>query len=242
MTGAAKRIGREIALGFASQGAGCLVHYNRSVGAAQSVVAECQALGVRAEALAADLESSSGIRSLAEEATKRGVDILVHNASTFSRLPFLESDAAAHAETLERDWAVHVRAPYLLGRLLGEHMVARGFGRIVLFGDWSSEAAVYRHYASYIVSKAAVPALAKTLAFELGSRCGGVTVNAVLPGPIMPPEGHDPADVEMVARQTVLGSWIGAPDVVRAVLFLVGSDKVTGTVVRVDGGRAIKAL
>jgi NAD(P)-dependent dehydrogenase (short-subunit alcohol dehydrogenase family) len=69
-----------------------------------------------------------------------------------------------------------------------------------------------------------------------------VTVNAVLPGPIMPPEGHDPADVEMVARQTVLGSWIGAPDVVRAVLFLVGSDKVTGTVVRVDGGRAIKAL
>jgi NAD(P)-dependent dehydrogenase (short-subunit alcohol dehydrogenase family) len=242
VTGAAKRIGREIALGFAAQGAGCLVHYHRSVGPAQSVVAECQALGVRAEALAADLESPSDICSLAEEATKRGVDILVHNASTFSRLPFLESDAAAHAETLDRDWAVHVRAPYLLGRLLGEHMVAKGFGRIVLFGDWSSEAAVYRHYAPYIVSKAAVPALAKTLALELGSRSAGVTVNAILPGPIVPPEGHDPATVEMVARQTVLGSWVGASDVVRAVLFLVGSDKVTGTVVRVDGGRAIKAL
>ena len=130
----------------------------------------------------------------------------------------------------------------VLGRLLGEHMVAKGFGRIVLFGDWSSEAAVYRHYAPYIVSKAAVPALAKTLALELGSRSAGVTVNAILPGPIVPPEGHDLANVEMVARQTVLGSWVGASDVVRAVLFLVGSDKVTGTVVRVDGGRAIKAL
>ena len=67
-------------------------------------------------------------------------------------------------------------------------------------------------------------------------------MNAILPGPIVPPEGHDPANVEMVARQTVLGSWVGASDVVRAVLFLVGSDKVTGTAVRVDGGRAIKAL
>src|SRR5262249_17536897 len=179
---------------------------------------------------------------LATKAVKFGVDILVHNASTFDRLPFFESSAAAHAEMLARDWAVHVGAPYLLSRIIGERMVEKGWGRIVLFGDWSSEAAVSRHYGRYIVSKAAVPTLTKVLALELGSRSPGVTVNALLPGPTIPPEGHDPADVKMVERQTVLGSWVGAEEVARAVLFLVASERITGSALRVDGGRAIKAL
>jgi len=240
--GAGKRIGREIALGLAAEGAACLVHYNRSRVHAAEVVEECRRHGVHAEAIAADLGDGAGVRALADRAVAENADILVHNASTFERLPFLESAPAEHAEMLQRDWAVHVNSPYLLSRIVGERMVKSGWGRIVLIGDWSSEAAVYRNYAPYIVTKAAVPTLTKVLALELGSRSPGVTVNAVLPGPLIPPEGHEAADTEMVKRQTVLGSWVGAADVVRAVLFLIASDKVTGASLRVDGGRAIKSL
>jgi len=163
VTGAAKRIGREIALGLAAEGADCLVHYNRSAAHAAEVVDECRRRGVRSEAIATDLEDGDGTRALAERAVAERVDILVHNASTFDRLPFLDSAPEKHAEMLERDWAVHVQAPYLLSRIVGEHMVRNGWGRIVLIGDWSSEAAVYRNYAPYIVTKAAVPTLTKVL-------------------------------------------------------------------------------
>lgn len=242
VTGAAKRIGRDVALGLAAEGADCLVHYNRSAAEAEAVAEECRALGVRAETLAANLEREADTRALAVRAAERGCDILVHNASRFDRVPFLESDVATHAAMLARDWAVHVSAPYALSRALGERMVAQGYGRIVLFGDWSTEVAAYRNYAPYVVSKGAVPTLAKVLALELGSRSPGVTVNAVLPGPILPPEGLSPDEYEIVRRQTVLGRWAGTADVVRTVLFFVAAENVTGTSLRVDGGRALKAI
>jgi NAD(P)-dependent dehydrogenase (short-subunit alcohol dehydrogenase family) len=242
VTGAGKRIGREIALGLAGEGASCLIHYNRSARDAAAVAEECRARGVRSETVAADLGSSAAVRALAERANTENVDVLVHNASTFDRLPFLDGAVEMHEQMLARDWAVHVDAPYLLSRIVGEQMVRRGWGRIVVIGDWSSDGAVYRNYAPYIVTKAAVPTLVKVLALELGSRSAGVTVNAVLPGPVMPPEGHQAADTEMVRRQTVLGRWVGPADIVRAVLFLVTSEMVTGTSLRVDGGRAIKAV
>jgi len=242
VTGAGKRIGREIALGIAAQGAACLIHYNRSGTQAAAVAEECRALGVRADVVAADLEDGAGVQALAERAVAEKVDILVHNASAFERIPFFDTAVEKHAAMLARDWAVHVNAPYLLSRIVGERMVAGGWGRVVLLGDWSSDGAVYRNYAPYIVSKAAVPTLAKVLSLELGSRSPGVTVNAVLPGPILAPEGTDAANTDMVKRQTIVGTWVGAADVVRAVLFLLESEKVTGASVRVDGGRAIKAL
>jgi NAD(P)-dependent dehydrogenase (short-subunit alcohol dehydrogenase family) len=242
VTGGAKRIGRQITLALAAEGVDCLVHYNQSAAHAEQVLEECRERGVRAQGVAADLRDEASVRALARAALDFGADVFVHNASTFTRLPYLENGAAAHAAMLARDVAVHLTAPYLLGRLLGERMVERGFGRIVLIGDWSAAAAVYRNYAPYIVSKAAVPTLAKVLALELGSRAPGVTANAVLPGPIVPPEGHDPADSEMVKRQTVLGAWVGAEEIARTVVFLAASDKITGASIAVDAGRSVKAV
>jgi len=227
---------------LADAGVDCLVHYNRSGAEGAAVIDACRARGVRAEGVSADLADPVALRRLADEAHAFGATIFVHNASTFTRLPFLENDTTAHADMLARDLAIHVTAPYLLGRMLGAHMVERGWGRIVLIGDWSTNAAVYRHYGPYIVSKAAVPTLAKVLSLELGSKAPGVTANAILPGPILPPEGHDPEDFEMVKRQTIVGSWVGAEEIARAVVYLCGSDKITGVALPVDGGRSIKAL
>jgi NAD(P)-dependent dehydrogenase (short-subunit alcohol dehydrogenase family) len=101
---------------------------------------------------------------------------------------------------------------------------------------------VFRHYAPYIVSKAAIPALTKVLALELGTRSPAVTANAVLPGPILPGEGHDPDDVAMVKRQTITGRWLGPEAIARAVVFLAENAEITGEALRVDGGRSMKAL
>lgn len=238
ITGGARRIGREIALALAERGVHCLVHYNASADEAAAVVEACRARGVRAEAIAADLTSAQSIDALAAAAA--GADILVHNASSFSRLRFFEDVVEDHARLLERDLAVHVTAPYRLARRLGERMVAAGWGRIVLFGDISAGAAVYRHYAPYLVSKGAVPTLTAVLALELGERSAGVTVNAVLPGPILPPEGHAPGELEGVPDRTVLRRWIGTDEIVRTVVYLLESESVTGITVPVDGGLAIK--
>jgi NAD(P)-dependent dehydrogenase (short-subunit alcohol dehydrogenase family) len=242
ITGAAKRVGREIALAFAREGVNCLLHYNRSIAHVADTERECRELGVRAESLRADLADPASIEQAARDAADRGADILVHNASAFFRLPFLESPIAVHRERIQRDLTVHVTAPYLLSRILGERMVQSGWGRIIVIGDWTAEASVYPHYASYIVSKSAVPALVKVLALELGGRCPEVTANAILPGPIIPPEGHDPADTDLVKRQTILGDWIGPEGIVRSVLFLSKSGEITGESLRVDGGRSVKAL
>lgn len=242
VTGAAKRVGRAISLALAGEGVNCLLHYNHSTEEVARTLADCRACGVGAEILRADLLDLSAVEQLGREAADRGADILVHNASTFSRRPFLETPVAGHRETIGRDLAVHVTAPYLLARILGESMVKKGWGRIVVVGDWSADAAVYPHYAPYLVSKSAVPALVKVLALELGRHCPAVTANAILPGPIVPPEGHDPADVETVKRQTILGEWLGAEEIARSVLFLAASDKITGASLRVDGGRSIKAI
>ncbi|MGH7857908.1 MAG: SDR family NAD(P)-dependent oxidoreductase [Candidatus Binatia bacterium] len=242
VTGAAKRIGREIALGLAAEGVNCLLHYNRSPEQIAETAEACREIGVQAEAIQADFLSLEAVERLGQEAAARGVEIFVHNASTFSRTPFFETPLEEHRRVLERDLRVHVTAPYLLARMLGDRMVERGFGRIVVIGDWTGEAAVYRNYAPYIVSKSAVPALVKVLALELGARAPGVTANAVLPGPILAPDGQDPADVASVPRQAILGEWVGPEDVVRAVLFLAASRGITGAAIRVDGGRSTKAL
>lgn len=242
VTGAAKRVGREIAVALAGAGVHCLLHYNRSPEHVAETAAECRRRGVRADVLRADFTDLDQVERLAEEAAERGADVFVHNASTFDRVPFLDTPAGTHRALLERDLRVHVAVPYLVGRILGARMVERGFGRIVLVGDWTSGAAVYRNYAPYVVSKAAIPELAKVLALELGARSPAVTANAILPGPILPPEGHDPNDTEMVKRQTILGEWLGPEAVARAVLFLAESEAVTGECLRVDGGRSVKSV
>lgn len=240
VTGAARRIGRAIAIALAAEGADCLVHHHRSEAEAAETAALCREHGVRADLVRADLVDPAEVDRLAAVAIERGVGVLVHNASTFSRTPFLETDAAIHAERLRRDLAIHVEAPFRLARRVGEAMATRGFGRIVLLGDWSAEAAVYPHYASYVVSKGAVPTLARVLAVELGARSPEVTVNAILPGPILPASEAPEDDLPSLRRRTVLGRWIGAEEVARAVVYLAESDGVTGSVLRVDGGRAIK--
>ena len=227
VTGAGKRLGREIALALAKRGANIVVHYNTSAADARSVVAEIQALGVRAIAVKADQANARQVRAAVQRAGK--IDVLVASAAVFERTPF--------AKVTERDWDFHIDAnlkgPFLFAREVSRKMKT---GKMIFFADWAA-IRPYRHYLPYLVSKAGIVCLTKALAKELAP---GIQVNAIAPGPVLLPADF-PADEKKQVIDATLVKRLGSPqDIVNSVLFLLeGSDFITGHVLVVDGGRLI---
>jgi NAD(P)-dependent dehydrogenase (short-subunit alcohol dehydrogenase family) len=88
------------------------------------------------------------------------------------------------------------------------------------------------------VSKRAIVGLTEALALELAA--DNILVNAIAPGPIMAPDGTTEEESRAVEAATPLGRWGGADPIVRAVMFLIETDFVTGETIRVDGGRHVK--
>lgn len=234
VTGAAKRVGRVIALELARHGANVVVHYHSSAADAASTVGEITALGVQSFAIAADLGKPASVAELAREADTRsgGVSVLVNSASNYLRVPFDDLTEAVWDASLD----VNLKAPFLLGWHLGRAMRARGEGRIVNIADWAGERP-YNDYLPYCVSKAGVICLTKALAKALAPT---VQVNAVSPGPVLLPEDMTEAERAAVMRATPL-KRIGRPeDVAACVRFLVTEANFsTGAIFHVDGGRAI---
>ena len=238
VTGAAKRVGREIALGLARRGANIVVHYHASPADARRTVAEIKTLGVDAVAVKADQSNARQVRTACTQALKhfRTIDILVASAAVYKRTPF---------DTLtEADWDFHIDAnlkgPFLFALEIGRQMKRRKLaGKIILFADWAA-IRPYADYLPYCVSKAGIICLAKSLAKALGP-C--VQVNAIAPGPILLPPDMTEAEKRQVIDATVV-KRIGSPqDIVNAVLFLIeGSDFVTGHTLVVDGGRLIAGV
>lgn len=234
VTGAAKRVGRAIALELAARGANVIIHYNTSAEQAAATVGELESLGVRALALPADLRRTSEVEALAREAEARsgGLTVLVNNASNYLRVPFDRLTEEVWDASLD----TNLKAPFILAWHIGRAMKARGSGRIVNLADWAAERP-YREYLPYCVSKAGVICLTRALAQELAPE---VTVNAVAPGPVMPPEEFDEGERRGITRSTPLGR-IGSPeDVARCVRFLAEEASfTTGSTYYVDGGRLI---
>jgi pteridine reductase len=234
VTGSAKRVGRSIALALAERGANVVVHYKASATEAASTVRALEELGVRAFALGADLSRTEEVLGLAREAEERsgGVDVLVNNASNYLRAPFEELTEAVWDASLD----VNLKAPFLLAWVLGRAMRARRGGRIINLADWAAERP-YDDYLPYCVSKAGLICLTKALAKALAPE---VQVNAVAPGPVLPPDELPPAERAAIVRATPLKRFGKADDVARCVRFLAEeADFSTGALFLVDGGRLI---
>lgn len=235
VTGAAKRIGHEIALGLARRGVNVIVHYQSSAADARRTVMEIKALGVDALAVRADQSNAKQVRSAVARAIRHfhAIDVLVAGAAVYKKTPF---------DTLtEADWDFHIDAnlkgPFLWALEIGRHMKRRKqAGKIILFADWSA-IRPYADYLPYCVSKAGVICLAKSLAKALAPR---VQVNAIAPGPILLPPDVGPRERRAIVNATLV-KRIGSPqDIVNSVLFLIeGSDFITGHTLVVDGGRLI---
>jgi NAD(P)-dependent dehydrogenase (short-subunit alcohol dehydrogenase family) len=234
VTGGAKRIGLVVAHELAGRGANVVVHYHTSASEAAEAVTSLRARGVEAEALRADLADSAQVLRLADEAEacSGGIALLVNNASNYLRAGFDALTEAIWDASLD----VNLKAPFLLSWTIGRAMRTRGEGTIVNLVDWAGERP-YRDYLPYCISKAGLTALTKALAKELAPT---VRVNAVAPGPVLPPDDFGPETLAAIRRATPLGR-IGTPqDVARAIRFLAEEASFsTGSILHVDGGRGI---
>ncbi len=233
VTGAAVRVGREIALALADAGADVAVHYRTSRAPAEDVVGRVRAAGRNAVSLRADLARPEECRELVRSTLRElgGLDLLVHSAANFLRASLEETD--------ERVWdsamIVNSRAALLLAREAAPALRERR-GRVVLVSDFLA-ASPAKGYLAHSVSKAAVEGLVRALAVELAPE---VSVNGVAPGTVLVPEGTPPEQAARWARAVPL-KRIGDPaDVAATVLFLcAGPSFLTGQVIRVDGGASL---
>ncbi len=242
VTGAARRIGRALALGFAAKGWDVAVHYGASRGEADTLVAQIRALGRRAQALGADLaheREAAGLVAACTAALGRPACI-VNNASRF-----VEDTAhdAGYASLLEH-MAVNVGAPLVLARALyeatpdaaREDETLRGVVINVL------DQKLYNlnpDYLSYTLSKAALQTATVTLAQALAPK---VRVVGIAPGLTLQSADQTPDDFAQAHRVTPLGRASTPEDIVAAACYLAEAGGVTGATLVVDGGQHLVPL
>lgn len=233
ITGGAHRVGKAITMTLARAGANVVVNYFSSDAAAQQTVQEAEALGVGALAVQADVADLESVRALVAAAADRfaSVDILVNSASIWQKTPLPMGDFSGWHRVL----GVLLNGSIYLADAVAPMMQERGEGAMVNIVDLSA----WKPFSGYIahsVGKAGLLALTRQLALELAP---AVSVNAVAPGPVLPPPGYGQEQVARVASRTLKGRWGKAQDVADAVRFLVEADYITGEVLVVDGGERI---
>jgi NAD(P)-dependent dehydrogenase (short-subunit alcohol dehydrogenase family) len=235
VTGAARRVGRVIALELARAGLNVIVHYNTSSRESDEVAAEILSMGRQAHTIFGDLEKPESIQAMAEELNRHGmeIDVLVNSAAVYCATPLPE----VTVDSWDHIMNVNLRAPFLMCQAFGLKMKERGWGRIINIADCNVRR-VYRNFTPYLASKAGVITLTESLALELAPE---VTVNAIAPGTVMPPDKADDEFREQAVRRSPLKREGHADDVARMVRHLVEHGKfITGTVVTIDGGATIR--
>ncbi|WP_456393401.1 SDR family NAD(P)-dependent oxidoreductase [Persephonella sp.] len=231
ITGGARRIGRFLAQKLAEDGADIILHYRSSKSDAEEVAQNIKKTGREVYLIKADLEDIRQVEGMAYRILDEigGIDVLINNASIYYPTDFFKT----RIEDLDRFYTVHVKAPFVLSRILGERMYRQKSGRIINIADYSG-LRPYRNFTPYSVSKGAMLTLTRALAKELAPY---VLVNAVLPGPIIPAEGIE--DTEKPLEKTLLKKWGGEKEVYKAVKYLIETDFTTGAFIPVEGGRLI---
>jgi 3-oxoacyl-(acyl-carrier-protein) reductase len=235
VTGGSRGIGRSICLALAEEKCSIVVNYNSNQAAANSVVEELHASGVKARAFQADISDEAQANNMIEQALNEfgQVDIVVNNAGITKDRSFAKMTRDQWNSVL----LVNLNGPFNITHKLLPLMVERNWGRIINITSIVAQMGNFGQ-ANYAVAKGGLIAFTKTLAREVARR--GVTVNAVAPGFI---ETDMTASVPEAALDTVRGltpmGRLGKPEeVARAVRFLAAPQAsfITGEVINVNGG------
>jgi 3-oxoacyl-[acyl-carrier protein] reductase/pteridine reductase len=228
VTGAAKRIGRAIALALAEQGASVAITYLNSQSEAEQTVRDLASHGVDALAIRCDLQDQQGIDEMVAEVVDEfgRIDLLINNAGYFESVKLEEISV----EQWDHIFATNTRAPFLVARAALPHLRAVQ-GRIVNIGSLGGMHPWPTH-GHYSTSKAGLHMLSQTMAKAWAPE---VSVNCVAPGMIV--QGEIEAAYEHFARKTPMQRNGSAEDVAAAVLFFAtGPSFITGQLLAVDGG------
>ena len=236
ITGAARRIGAEMARILHAAGMNIILHYHASEQEAQALAKQLQALRANSvHLLQADLLRVSLIDVAAKAYQYWGqLDVLVNNASTFYPTPITEVTEEKWEDLL----GTNLKAPFFLSQACAPYLAQVG-GSIINMVDIHAQQPL-KGFPVYSVAKAGLLMLTKALARELGPQ---VRVNAIAPGPILWPEqpqAMSGSDKEALIERTALKRQGEPADIAKTALFLIREGGyITGQIIAVDGGRSL---
>ena len=231
VTGAAKRIGRAIALDMAAHGWSIAVHYNSSSQQAEETRDAIRGSGASAEIVQGDLRDTGALAGLIDraQATLGPLSCLINNASVFDQ----DDIATMTPESWEEHIAVNLRAPLFLSQAFAAALPADQHGNIVNLIDQRVRK-LTPHFFSYTVSKAGLWTATRTLAQALAPR---IRVNAVAPGPTLPNVHQRQEDFAQESGATLLGRGPEPEEIAAAVRFILDAPSLTGQMIALDGGQ-----
>lgn len=231
VTGAAKRLGRAIALDLAGAGWNIALHYHGSEDEARQTADEARKSGVKVALLSADLADESQTAALTDRARAElgPLTALINNASLFENDDWQSADRASWDAHME----VNLRAPLVLSQAFARQLPPDAHGSIINIID-QRVLKPTPQFLSYSLSKAGLYWLTTTLAQALGPR---IRVNAVGPGPTIRNERQSEADFARQREATILGRGAEPKDVCAAIRYLLDAPAVTGQMIAADGGQ-----
>jgi pteridine reductase len=232
VTGAAKRLGRIVALRLAQEGADIAIHYGKSAAEAHDLAGEIEKLGRRVAVFSAELTDVAAIQKLVDAVAAHfgQLDILVNCAANFLETKF--------GETSEQTWDAsldtNLKAPFFCSQAAAPHLAKSGRGVIVNFADIGGILG-WREFLPHSISKSGIILMTRVLAKELAPK---VRVNAIAPGTITMPGDPPEWQADFIRRAPLRRT--GRPDeIADAVLFLITAEFLTGHVLVLDGGRTL---
>ena len=232
VTGAARRIGRAIALDLARHGWAVAVHYNRSKAEAETVVAEIREEGGTAELLQADLSVEAEVLSLAIRAANAfgPIGLLVNNAATF------EDDSALTAtrSSWDKHMEANLRAPFVLSQAVATALRDKADTEAIIINILDQRVQnLTPNFMSYTLSKSGLWTLTRTLAMALAPR---IRVNAIAPGPTLMSDRQSEEQFQRQWQAVPLQHGPSMAEICQAIHFLITAASVTGQLIALDGG------
>jgi NAD(P)-dependent dehydrogenase (short-subunit alcohol dehydrogenase family) len=230
VTGAARRVGRILALACGRAGADIIIHHGHSAHEALQLQEEIASFGRRAWVLTADLSNPEEVSRMISQAQGFApLYALVNSAAIFESLSLQETTLA----DWERHIAINLTAPFLLSQAFAKQIPDGSQGRIVNILDWRALRPGADHF-PYNISKAALDAMTKSLAIAMAPN---ITVNGLALGAVLPPADSS-SESAAVIKNIPAHRWSEAKEVGEALIFLLaGPTYVTGEIIHVDGGR-----
>jgi NAD(P)-dependent dehydrogenase (short-subunit alcohol dehydrogenase family) len=231
ITGAARRIGRAVALDLAEAGWAVAIHYRNSGSEADALAEEIRSDGGRARTFQGDLADRQDLdRLVAEVGRELGpVTTLINNASEF--LP--DSIGTLDEKTWDLHLCINLKAPVFLSEAMAKQLPEGVEGNIINITDqrvWN----LTPEFFSYTISKAGLWTATRTLAQALAPR---IRVNAIGPGPVLRSIHQTDDDFEREKQSTLLKRGPSAKEIAAAVRFILATPSLTGQMIALDGGQ-----